>query len=122
VLLGDSLLELLGLVSGLVLGLTLAGDITSVVGLGFGGRSLLVGSVSELVLLLSQRSVGVSRVVEILGVRLDLLLGGTLGLLLLLLSLLLLLLSLVVSGTGRSGVTIGVLDPVWLAEIRKECG
>lgn len=108
-LLGDSLLELLGLVSSLVLGFTLAGDIVSVVGLGLGGRSLLVGSAGHLVLLLGQGSVGVSRVVEVLSVGLELVLGVTLGLLLLVLGLLLLLLSLVVCGTGRSGVALAVL-------------
>jgi hypothetical protein len=45
-------------------------------------------------------------------VRLQGLLGVTLGLFLLLLSFLLLLLSLVVYVTGRSGVALSVLDPV----------
>jgi hypothetical protein len=111
VLLGDSVLELLGLASGLVLGLTLAGDIVSVVGLSLGRLSLLVGLAGNLVLLFREGSVGVSGVVEVLSVRLQGLLSVTLGLFLLLLSFLLLLLSLVVCLTGRSGVALGVLDP-----------
>ena len=121
-LLGDSLLELLGLVSGLVLGIFgIVGQVGSVghvgsvglpVGLGLGLRSLVVGLAEDLVLLLREGCVGISVVVEILGVRLELLLGGTLGLFLLLLSLLLLLLSLVVDVTGGSSVALVVSDPV----------
>jgi len=105
VLLRDSLLELLGLVSGLVLGRCVS------VGLGLGGGSLLVGSAGKLVLLLGEGSVGVSRVVEVLSVRLQLALGIALGLLLLLLELLLLLLSLVVCLAGGSGVALVVGNP-----------
>jgi hypothetical protein len=106
VLLGDSLLELLSLVSGLVL----VGCVS--VGFRLGGGSLLVGSAGKLVLLLGEGSVGVSRVVEVLGVRLQLTLGIALGLLLLLLQLLLLLLSLVVCLAGGSRVALVVGDPV----------
>lgn len=116
VLLGDSLLELLGLVPGLVLGIFgIVGHVGSVrlpVGFRLGLGSLVVSSAEDLVLLLRQGSVGVSVVVEILSVRLDLLLGGTLGFFLLLLHLLLLLLSLVVGFTGRSTVALVVSDPV----------
>lgn len=110
VLLRDSLLELLGFASGLVLGFTLTGCVS--VSLGLGGGSLLLGSASKLVLLLREGSVGVSRVVEVLGVRLQLALGITLGLLFLLLGFLLLLLSLVVCLSSRSRVAILVNDPV----------
>jgi hypothetical protein len=116
VLLGDSLLELLGLVSGLLLSIFgIVGHVGSVglpVGLGLGLGSLVVSSAEDLVLLLREGCVGVSVVVEVLGVRLDLLLGGTLGLFLLLLGFLLLLLSLIVCVTGRSSVALVVGDPV----------
>jgi hypothetical protein len=116
VLLGDSLLELFGLVPSLVLGIfRVVGHVGSVglpVGLGLSLGSLVVGSAEDLVLLLREGSVGVSVVVEILSVGLELVLGGTLGLFLLLLSLLLLLLSLVVNVTGRSSVALVVGDPV----------
>ena len=115
-LLGDSLLELLGLVPCLVLGIFgIVGHVGSVrlpVGLGLGCGSLVVSSTEDLVLLLREGCVGVSVVVEVLGVRLCLLLGGTLGLFLLLLELLLLLLSLVVCVTSRSSVALVVGDPI----------
>jgi hypothetical protein len=106
VLLGDSVLELLSLSSGLVLGRSV------LVGLRLGRASLLVGSASDLVLLLSERGVGVSRVVEVLSVRLQGFLGLALVLLLLLLELLLLLLSLVVCLASGSRVALSVDDPV----------
>jgi hypothetical protein len=105
VLLGNSVLEILSLSSGLVLGRSVS------VGLGLGRASLLVGSASDLVLLLSERGVGVSRVVEVLSVRLQGILGLALVLLLLLLELLLLLLSLVVCLASGSRVALSVDDP-----------
>lgn len=83
VLFGNSVLELFSLASSLVLGLALAGCVS--VGLGLGGASLLVGSTGNLVLLLSERGVGVSVIVEVLGVRLQGALGIALVLFLLLL-------------------------------------
>lgn len=107
VLFRDLLLELVGLVSSLVLSLVSV-DVGGVV-VGLVGFS--VGLTSDLVSLFSERSVGVSRVVEVLGVRSSLVLGLVLELILLLDSLLFGLLSLVVSLTRRSRVALGVGDP-----------
>jgi hypothetical protein len=116
VLLWNLLLELVGLVSSLVLGITRV-----VVGtLLLSSVLLVLSSAEHLVLLLREGSVGVSVTGNILGVRLDLLFKTTLGrglglslvfsLVSLLLGLLLLLLSLVVGLAGRSGVTGRVGD------------
>lgn len=111
VLLGDLLLELVGPVSGLSLGLVSV-DVGRV---GVGLVGLLVGGAGDLVPLLSERSVGVSRGVEILGVRSGLVLGLGLDVLLLVLEVVLGLLSLVVGLTGGSGVALMVGDPGRLA-------
>lgn len=108
-LLGDSVLEIVDLASSLLLSLVTRWGVS--VGLRLGSTSLVVGSAEDLVLLLSERSIGVSGAVEVLSVALELLLCLALVLLLLLLSLLLLLLSLVIGGASRSGVALVVSDP-----------
>lgn len=108
-LFGDTVLELLSLASSLTLGVVAGRGL--LVGLGFGGTSLLVGSAQDLVLLGLEGSIGVSRAGEVLGLVAELALGLLLVLVSLSLSLLLLLLSLVVGRAGRSGVALGVDDP-----------
>lgn len=112
VLLWDLLLELLGLVSGLVFGLVSV-DVGGVsVGLGAGLVGLVLGSTLELLLLLAQRGVGVSLVVEVFAVGGSLVLGLGLELLFLVDEVVLGLLGLVVGLAGGSGVALGVGDPV----------
>lgn len=108
VLLGNLLLELVGLFSSLALGLVSVNIWSVAVGL----VGLLAGSAGDLVSLLSKRGVGVSRSVQVLSVCRGLVLGLVLELVFLLHGLLLCLLSLVVGLTRRSSVALCVGDPV----------
>lgn len=123
-LLRDLVLELLGLAPGLVGGLVAVGNVARV---GLGGRlvGLVGGGTLDLLLLLRERSVGVTRTGDVGGVSLGGAgegLGGALGLLAvfqallpglesLSLCVLLRLLGLVVGLAGGADVSVRVGDP-----------